>query len=62
MNMANMNNEELDFDYSVDFVRRQPKEKVAPGKTRNKASYARAGRAPVSHNGMHRRRNKRFSW
>ena len=66
MNMANSNYEEPEFDYGTekefeyrtDFSRR-PAKSAARG---NKFQYARKGRAPQSHNGIHRRRNKRFSW
>ncbi len=59
MNMANSDHHENDFDYRADFGRRPTKDKN--GRTR-KFHYGRAGRAAVSHNGIHRRRNKRFSW
>jgi hypothetical protein len=58
MNMANTHEEEQEFDYRADFDR---KAKDKASKTR-KIQYARTGRAPTSHNGIHRRRNKRFSW
>ena len=61
MNMANTNDEELDIEYRADFGRRPTKDKEKDSKAR-KLQYARAGRAPSSHNGIHRRRNKRFSW
>ena len=58
MNMANTNYQEQDFDYQADF-RRTSKEKT-PRKSR--FQYSRSNRPAVSHNGIHRRRNKRFSW
>jgi hypothetical protein len=66
MNMANSQPEDADFeygseqefDYRADFSRTAKK---TPAKAR-KIQYARRGSAPVSHNGIHRRRNKRFSW
>ncbi len=67
MNMANNYPDDSDFDYGsensfgyrTDFSRPASKEKASKSR---KISYARGGRAPVSHNGIHRRRNKRFSW
>ena len=59
MNMANSDYEEQDFEYRADFNRRGGKEKT-PRKAR--ATYARSNRPVVQHNGIHRRRNKRFSW
>jgi hypothetical protein len=66
MNMANNHPEDADFeygsekefDYRADFSRPAKK---SPAKAR-KIQYGRRGSAPVSHNGIHRRRNKRFSW
>jgi hypothetical protein len=58
MNMANTQNEDQEFDYRADFDR---KAKDGTPKAR-KIQYARKGSAPTSHNGIHRRRNKRFSW
>jgi hypothetical protein len=60
MNMANSQNQDHDFDYQVDTDRREDKDK-AP-RQRNKMQYARVNRPAVSHNGIHRRRNKRFAW
>lgn len=59
MNMANRSYQEQDFDYQQDTDRR---DKKTPEVSRSRrASYARANR-PAVHNGIHRRRNKRFSW
>ena len=58
MNMANSQYQEQDFDYQSDMVRRDGKDKT-PQKRR--ANYASRNR-PAVHNGIHRRRNKRFSW
>lgn len=68
MNMAYSHNddseleyrEEQEFGYRADFTRRPAKGKTP--RVSNKAQYSRRGSAPVSHNGIHRRRNKRFSW
>ena len=67
MNMANSHPEDSDieygsekeFDYRADYSR--PASKKSADKAR-KIQYGRRGSAPVSHNGIHRRRNKRFSW
>ena len=58
MNMANANYQEQEFDYKADYQRAA---KTTPSSKR-RASYARSNRPVVSHNGIHRRRNKRFSW
>lgn len=58
MNMANTQNEDQEFDYRADFDRKV-KDKAPKAR---KIQYARKGSAPESHNGIHRRRNKRFSW
>jgi hypothetical protein len=59
MNMANSDYQEQEFDYQHSFGRRSSKEK-SPSKRR--ISYSRSNRPAVMHNGIHRRRNKRFSW
>jgi len=59
MNMVNSEQQEHDFDYRTDFGRRATKEKSSRSR---KMHYGRSGRAAVSHNGIHRRRNKRFTW
>jgi hypothetical protein len=60
MNMANAHNSEHDFEYQANFDRRDSKDNDSAGKRRLR--YARSSRAAVSHNGIHRRRNKRFTW
>ena len=57
MNMPNSYNQEQEFEYPA-FERREGKEKVSRPR---KMQYARAAR-PAVHNGIHRRRNKRFAW
>jgi hypothetical protein len=59
MNMANTHNQEPNFNYQVDFGRHETKDKN--GRER-RFQYSRSNRPAVSHNGIHRRRNKRFSW
>ena len=58
MNMANANYQAQEFDYQADYRR------TAKTKSSSKRSfrYARSNRPVVSHNGIHRRRNKRFAW
>jgi hypothetical protein len=58
MNMANQYQEQ-DFDYQLDTHRRA--DKVKESARSRRAQYARSSR-PAVHNGIHRRRNKRFSW
>lgn len=59
MNMSYNNYQEQEFDYQAGGARRD--EKVKETRSR-KAQYSRANRPAVSHNGIHRRRNKRFAW
>ena len=61
MNMANSDYQEQDFSFSNQFdaSRRDGKDK-APRPRR--MQYSRSNRPAVMHNGIHRRRNKRFSW
>ncbi len=59
MNMANSNYQEQEFDYQNDFGRRSEKEKSSRSR---RMQYSRSNRPAVMHNGIHRRRNKRFSW
>jgi hypothetical protein len=59
MNMANANSPEHDFNYSVEFRRGSEKDKTP---RQRRFQYSRSSRPAVSHNGIHRRRNKRFSW
>jgi hypothetical protein len=59
MNMANSQNPEPDFNYQVDLGRRRDSNKDS---RENRFQYSRVNRPAVSHNGIHRRRNKRFSW
>ena len=59
MNMANTAYHEQEFEYYVDTDRREGKEKSPRSRRMN---YSRSSRPSVMHNGIHRRRNKRFSW
>ncbi len=59
MNMANSHYQEQDFDYQSDMVRRSEKDKTPRERRMN---YSRSSRPAVMHNGIHRRRNKRFAW
>ena len=60
MNMSYNNYQEQDFEYQFDGQRRDDKEKSESRSRR--AQYSRSARPAVSHNGIHRRRNKRFAW
>ena len=66
MNMANYDYEEQDFDYRLTTGRkrgpdgRRGGDESGSGKRR--MQYSRASRPVVKHNGIHRRRNKRFAW
>jgi hypothetical protein len=65
MNMAYTDYQEQNsaHDYTAENERsdayRGGKQKI---NQRRRTSYARAGSRPSSFNGIHRRRNKRFSW
>ena len=58
MNLANTNYQEQEFDYKANYQRAA---KTKPSSKRS-FRYARTNRPVVSHNGIHRRRNKRFAW
>jgi hypothetical protein len=59
MNLNYNHYQEQEFDYQVDDQRRG--ERAKPSR-KSRMSYARSNRPAVSHNGIHRRRNKRFAW
>jgi hypothetical protein len=59
MNLANSDYQEQEFDYQVNVERRVGKEKIP---RRSQMQYSRSNRPTVMHNGIHRRRNKRFAW
>jgi hypothetical protein len=59
MNMANTRDDDREFDYRADFEARGGKEKIS---RQRRMQYSQARRPSVTHNGIHRRRNKRFSW
>ena len=59
MNLANQYHQDPDPDYQVEFERRGEKEKESRPR---RMQYSRSSRPVVSHNGIHRRRNKRFAW
>jgi hypothetical protein len=59
MNMSYNNYQEQEFEYQFDGTRRDDKVKSTRSR---RAQYSRANRPAVSHNGIHRRRNKRFAW
>ena len=60
MNMSYNRYESLDVDYQVDDTRSENEKSKTP--RRRRTDYTRAGNRPASHNGIHRRRNKRFAW
>ncbi len=60
MNMANSQYQEQDFDYQIDVERQAGGKEKTP--RQRKMNYSRASRPAVMHNGIHRRRNKRFAW
>jgi hypothetical protein len=66
MNMSNYEYEEQGFDYRFDGVgRREPDGRRGGSEkpsSKRRAQYSRSNRPTVMHNGIHRRRNKRFSW
>jgi hypothetical protein len=53
--------EEQNIDYQVDYSR-DSNNRAKKGRTSNRPQYARSGNRPSAFNGIHRRRNKRFSW
>jgi hypothetical protein len=59
MNMA-YNDQDRNFEYQTEEQATSGRDKIQR-KSGNDMSYARK-RAPSAHNGIHRRRNKRFSW
>ena len=59
MNMNANNYQEQDFNYQAYDQPRAGKEKIA---RKSRMKYASANRPSVMHNGIHRRRNKRFAW
>lgn len=61
MNMANSQYQGQEFDYQFDNDRRDGREKSPRAASQRRAQYSRTSR-PAVHNGIHRRRNKRFAW
>ena len=60
MNMPNKHNNEQDFDYQSEGDQTvSGREKI---QRQRRFQYARTNRPAAAHNGIHRRRNKRFSW
>ena len=66
MNMANHDYEEQDFEYRFEDTRAKGpdgrRHDDVPSSSKRRMSYGRASRPVNAHNGIHRRRNKRFSW
>ena len=59
MNMAYNLYQKQDFDYLNED--QQEKGEKTPNRSSRSPNYAKRAR-PVVHNGIHRRRNKRFAW
>ena len=59
MNLAN-SYQEQELDYQVNVERRSSGKEKTP--RRGAMQYSRTNRPTVMHNGIHRRRNKRFAW
>ena len=68
MNMAYNEYEGQEFNYSAEIGRSSGPARGGKGKApsaggaKNRFNYSRGSRPAVSYNGIHRRRNKRFSW
>jgi hypothetical protein len=66
MNMSNYEYEEQGFEYRFDGDRQREPDGRRGGSVRSsqkrRAQYSRSNRPAVMHNGIHRRRNKRFAW
>jgi len=59
MNMANLDYQEQDFEAGDS---RDNNKNDKTFRTTRRPQYARKSRGPASFNGMHRRRNKRYTW
>jgi hypothetical protein len=59
MNMSANDYQEQAFDYQFKGDRRASTDKTP---RQRRMQYGRSNRPAVMHNGIHRRRNKRFSW
>ncbi len=57
MNMPNRYNQEQEFEYQVG----EPRVGKTKESRQRRPQYSRTNR-PAVHNGIHRRRNKRFAW
>jgi hypothetical protein len=66
MNMANYDYEEQDFEYRATTERQGGPDARRGGSEKSSAKrrmqYSRSSRPAVKHDGIHRRRNKRFAW
>lgn len=60
MNAAAINYQGQEIDYQADF--RRESDGDARARRSRRFSSSRRNRAPVAFNGMHRRRNKRWTW
>lgn len=59
MNMSSNEYQEQDFDYQLKGDRKSRTSKTPQSR---RMQYSRTNRPTVMHNGIHRRRNKRFAW
>ncbi len=59
MNMPNRYYQEQEPDYQSEGELRGGREKI---QRQRRFQYSRSNRPAATHNGIHRRRNKRFSW
>ncbi len=59
MNMSSNEYQEQDFDYQFKGDRKARTSKTPQSR---RMQYSRTARPTVMHNGIHRRRNKRFAW
>ena len=66
MNMSNYEYEEQGFDYRLETGRHSGPDGrrggIAKPSDSRRMQYSRSSRPAVRHDGIHRRRNKRFAW
>jgi hypothetical protein len=62
MNDAYSDYQEQEFEYHFSGARRDSTSKDDKSSRSRRMQYSRSNRPTVSHNGIHRRRNKRFAW
>lgn len=62
MNAFNSDNYEPEFEYQAEKRRSNNDEKPQRESRSSRPNYTRGSSRPGAHNGIHRRRNKRWSW